>query len=394
MTKATRLRILIGMTLTVVSSAGCQTSADVSKTSSTTSSQTAGTTGLVDESTSSHAQSVKRSSTSLGRIQWTEVTGVYPTATRFRLDGRYYAESEQGWWSSTDGVAWSELARAPESVPAEFSAPGSNFEVFEDDGETWATLASTFGPLRLFFHRQGGQWVEAPVRVPHPPSGALVKSGLGTITVPGGGGFRRAALNDSTVVMIHFRLMTVPEPNGAGSGMVALYDSVYGVSLEPEVTSPSGFTLWRSDDGGGSWEPVELPDITPDVLSWAYLTSGHGRLMLSVGAPQQLWTSSDGVEWERVEMPEDFSFPAPPQPTDFGWMITTLGEPYDDGLYDPDKFRLLVSSDGLDWEQRNAPGPPSGFVAGPPTPLDYQGDLFVRRWNFTVPTIWTGRFAE
>ena len=188
--------------------------------------------------------------------------------------------------------------------------------------------------------------------------------------------------------------MTVPEPNGTSSGMVALDDSVFGVSLELEGTSPSGFTLWRSDDSGAKWEPVKLPDITPDSLSSAYLTSGHGRLMLSVGAPQQLWTLSDGVQWERVEVPEDFSFPAPPEPTDFGWMIATLGEPYDDGLYDPHTFRLLVSSDGLNWETMTAPGPTGGLVAGPPSPLDYQGGLFVRQWAFNGPTVWVGRFAE
>ena len=140
---------------------------------------------------------------------------------------------------------------------------------------------------------------------------------------------------------------------------------------------------------------TELPEMTSP--SRAYLSAGHGRLMLSVGAPQELWTSTDGVEWERVDIPWNVVSPwspTPPQSTDFGWMITTFGEPYDDGLYNPDTFGLFVSFDGLDWEARNAPGPPSGFVAGPPTPLDYQGGLFVRRWNSTVPTVWTGRFAE
>ena len=61
-----------------------------------------------------------------------------------------------------------ELASAPDVVPPEFSSEGSDFEVFEVEGETWATLAPNIGAIRLL-HRQGGDWVEVPVASPQPP---------------------------------------------------------------------------------------------------------------------------------------------------------------------------------------------------------------------------------
>ncbi len=70
--------------------------------------------------------------TSVGVIEWYNSPGYpYPTSTPFRLDGTYYAESEHGWWTSPDGLAWRELASAPDVVPPEFSSEGSNFEMFE-----------------------------------------------------------------------------------------------------------------------------------------------------------------------------------------------------------------------------------------------------------------------
>jgi len=334
--------------------------------------------------------------TSLGTIEWFNAAG-YPgsTATLFRLDDRYYAESQHRWWTSSGGLAWSELASAPDLVPPEFSSEGSTFEVFEDNGETWATLAPTIGAVRLL-QREDGDWVEVPVTVPQPPPGIeFVRADRGAIRVPGGEVFRLNGVPASTVVVRDARFMTVPDPNGNGSGMVALDDVVYGVSVDKQGAAASGFTVWRSEDGT-HWAPVDLPDMSPSMLSWAYLTAGHGRLMLSVGAPQEIWTSSDGVEWQRVEGVGDISFPAPPQPTDFGWMITTLGAPWEgSGLYNPKLFRLLVSPDGLTWKNVNrVPGPPGGYIAGPPSPLTYKAGLFIRHWDFNGLTIWVGRFVE
>ncbi len=312
--------------------------------------------------------SAEESMTDLGTIEWHNAPEYpYPTGPPFRLDGRYYAESEHGWWSSLDGLAWSELAKAPESVPAEFSEAGFNFEVFEDDGETWATLAPTIGAIRLF-HRQGEDWVEVPVTTPQPPTGIE---------------FRHFGVPAYTVVMKGDQLMTVPHPNEIGSGIVALGDALYGAEVGFEGAATSGFTVWRSEDGA-EWAPIELPEFSPKGLSWAYLTAGHGRLMLSVGAPQEIWTSSDGVEWQTIESGlGGTSIPTPPLPTDFGWMAVSHGEP----------LNLLVSPDGLNWKGVTVP-PSGGWVCCGPNDLSYRDGLFVRHWDFNELEVRVGKFAE
>ena len=56
--------------------------------------------------------------------------------------------------------------------------------------------------------------------------------------------------------------MTVPDPGGNGSGMFALDDAIYGVSVESKDGHADGFTVWRSEDGF-EWAPVDLPRNVP-----------------------------------------------------------------------------------------------------------------------------------
>ncbi len=340
--------------------------------------------------------------TSVGVIEWYNSTGYpYPTATPFRLDGRYYAESENGWWTSPDGLAWSEMASAPDVIPAEFSSKGSNFETFDVDGETWATLAPSIGAIRLF-HRQGEHWAEVPVTTPQPPPGIeLVKANRGAILVNGiprriaGETFRGVGAPASTVVMQSDQVMTVPDPNGNGSGMVALNNTVYGVSVQLKDGHADGFTVWRSEDGV-EWAPVVLPEMSPNRLSWAYLTAGHGRLMLSVGAPQEFWSSPDGVAWQPVEIAGvgGMSGPTPPLPTDFGWMIVNHGETLSDGQFNLKQFRLLVSPDGLKWQSVAVPRLSGAYICCGRNELTYQDDLFVRYSVVDGFKVRIGKFAD
>ena len=108
--------------------------------------------------------------------------------------------------------------------------------------------------------------------------------------------------------------------------------------------------------------------------------------MLSVGAPQEFWSSPDGVEWQPVEVAGvgGMSGPTPPLPTDFGWMIVSHGEPLGDGQFNPKQFRLLVSPDGLNWEGvTGVPRLSGAFICCGPNELTYQDGLFVRHWIST-----------
>ena len=160
------------------------------------------------------------------------------------------------------GLERAGLSSCVGSSVAEFGAEGSSFEVFEDNGETLATLAPTDGAIRLL-KRQDGDWVEVPVTAPQPLPGIEFVS------------FRHGAAPASTVVIQDARFMTVPDPSGDFVGMVALGDAVYGVSLERQGGPVSGFTVWRSEDGT-KWAPVDLPDISPTACLGPISLPGTG----------------------------------------------------------------------------------------------------------------------
>ena len=114
--------------------------------------------------------------------------------TRFQIDRRYYAKSDGRWWLSADGIEWSSQISPPASTPPEFNTEGSNFQVFEDDGEMWAIVDSINGRLRLL-HKEGADWVEASVTLPRPPPGVeFVNTDQGAITVPHARRYRYASV--------------------------------------------------------------------------------------------------------------------------------------------------------------------------------------------------------
>ncbi len=116
---------------------------------------------------------VATSETSLGTIEWSYARGYpYGAAYVFRLDGVFYVNHRQSWWTSADGIVWSDLGSPPDAALAEFTAGGVEHEFYEVDGVTWVTLRSDDGVKVL--SRHDGKWVELkdPLNAPPPPPGS------------------------------------------------------------------------------------------------------------------------------------------------------------------------------------------------------------------------------
>jgi hypothetical protein len=130
-----------------------------------------------------------------------------------------------------------------------------------------------------------------------------------------------------------------------------------------------------------------MPDPARGELDWAYLTAGHDRLMLTIGVPdgvttnQLILTSTDGENWDEVELPA-FNVPAVPEATDFGWMIQSLTGP--GGWFSFSEINLYVSPNGIDWEEEGGRwGAGVGTKIMPVRfPVAYEAGLFARQSSF------------
>lgn len=106
----------------------------------------------------------------------------------------------------------------------------------------------------------------------------------------------------------------VVSPTLAGSGdglahsVIAVDDELYLVGRAGNAEGTSSGVIWRSGDGGTSWERIPDPQgvfsrgDTTDVTGIAY----NGDVFVAVGASDELpmiWISTDGRTWELV--PED-----------------------------------------------------------------------------------------
>jgi hypothetical protein len=275
----------------------------------------------------------------------------------------------------------------------------ARFEAFEDGGRTWAVAA---GPLRTFglVERRGDAWSEVVVEEVSPPDGVQFAKVIFDGFLDAGGAFAPyPPVRPSTVVIVDGRFLSIPSPNEIDSGIVTHNQFIYGTEVSSQHGSAADFSIWRSGDGI-TWEEVDKPEWDGVGLSFAYLTAGHERLMLtlkeSADAAQEVWTSLDGTDWEKIEQEWDFTTAAPPVSTDFGWMVTTIGPGHGStsGPFHLEEFRLLLSADGLEWESVAAPRPSRNYLDFVPSPVDYAAGLFVRRWDYMGPTTHVGRLVE
>ncbi|HEY7564884.1 MAG TPA: hypothetical protein VIA81_08170 [Acidimicrobiia bacterium] len=319
--------------------------------------------------------------TRVGVIGWVDGPVDLRDATLHLVDGVYYANYRNeawGWEQSTDGSEWTPTFSPLGSMSSEYTGAGWGQAVFEIDGETWATvsrLEPTPGPIRLL-KREAGEWVEVRFDHVRPPEGVTFVGETNRL-LPN---FPRT---EYTSVVVHDgELLMIRKPDSSGDDMVLLGSEIFALSVADEPGGPR-VILWRSGDGL-DWHETDLPDI--DTNGDMALGAGGGRLMLTARVPvgtsmgQVVMTSDDGRNWVPAQgLPETTFRPIFPQPSDFGWVASDAGTPWSSsGLYNPKLFRILISADGVDWEQVRPPGAPGGLIAGALIPVTHEAGLWVR----------------
>jgi hypothetical protein len=316
-----------------------------------------------------------------------------------RLDGVYYGRFPGGpWMSSADGLDWTPISADSDALPPNSESGAVAFH--QTGTETYATVTNAEGVRVLEW--EGGEWVQVPATIPTPPEGVrFIPDTEAVRTIDDGGpavAHTTTYISRPTMVVLRDGVPVAVGRlggDGGGTGIVTAGGVIYGIAKDDQEQpiapgEPAEFTLWRSDDGA-EWSTVDLPGPARGELGWAYLTAGHDRLMLSVGVPdgsQLILTSTDGETWEEVELPMEFTEPALPQATDFGWMIQTLGGP-EPGWFQHDDVTILVSPNGLDWEKIGGRwGARGGITVIPGAyPVVYEAGLFARKGdNFFTET--------
>jgi hypothetical protein len=152
--------------------------------------------------------------------------------------------------------------------------------------------------------------------------------------------------------------------------------------------------VWRSANGT-DWELVGSPQVTEGTLDWMTVAGDGERLVMSVVESTQfeqsasLWTSADGVAWERAEVDLGMGHPDQVYATDFGFVLLMMSYSEDSGA---EFYDVWLSADGVDWERvsqspevtMNFAGGMGGQVAG--------NVVFVSRFaDGGGRTLWIGR---
>lgn len=206
---------------------------------------------------------------------------------------------ESVFWSSEDGTAWTEVARAPVLLNA-LAAGGEGMIAV---GGTGPAVGSPHG-VSIWTTRDGERWSEVP------DTDALGASELTDVVQRGSGfagvGFGRAGADDLLQAVTYsspdgLRWTRSPAPGSEETVMRAL--SVAGVGYvavgEHRAAGRSKPALWRSTDGS-VWQRVPI-DLTPGSMS-AVTATPSGSLVAvghADGPPTllALWTSTDGLTW-------------------------------------------------------------------------------------------------
>ncbi len=340
-------------------------------------------------------QFVRRSVYGVGDVYWYETPTWVPSSSIAYTDGVYQARRMNGeWFMSSDGYQWnpsdSTLGLSSDSVPSEAS-----YSVFAVSKATWLALVDRSDDSRTLSRWVGGRWVERPFTEPTVPYG--ITFGAPTTLSASSLSYVDRYLGTSAVLSDR-HWITVPHPSWGNAQMVVSGDYVYAFSLD-ETQTTDGLRLWRTEYDGQQWHNLTKPDLAPGGMQWVALTAGHDRVMLTVGegsedeATQVVWTTTDGEHWEQVDVGVAFDTPAPPQPTEFGWMMTTIGDARY-GSWEMAQFRLLLSADGFEWENAMVPGKPPGLVGGPPLPVTYQAGLFFRDLSYIRDYSLVGRLID
>ncbi len=227
----------------------------------------------------------------------------------------------------------------------------------------------------------------APSRSPGPTAPASVYPGPAVVPAPPPGGVTDAGLVDPRHgwAVVNGRLMLTSDggttwtdrtpPLGAMTGEnplgVAFADPLHGwVAINESFTSPSDASygrvdVWRTDDGGLTWEKVQLPPAVINragevmgAVEFDFLDTTHGFAFITGGMAtgyggDLYWTADGGRTWS-------VDRPTPPGPGITGGIAFASAN---DGLVlggAPGNRAFVTHDGGATWTRFSVPAPP-GF---------------------------------
>lgn len=268
-------------------------------------------------------------------------------------------------WSSPDGRRW-----AREEAPA-----GGPDALVATDGA--AVLVRT-GSADLWFRRPPGPWVEAGRdRAVIPRSAA--EAWLGAMALGRDGlvsyGTRRA--DDGSVAPGFWASpdgrrwewrsgADALRPNGRVDALAAHGDALVAVGVADGRSGEGRVAaVWRSDDGGTTWERIEEPNpafwVRGATQMFAVTAFAHGLVAVGLSfeatIDAQAWHSADGRTWRRAVEPAAWSGPGDQYFNAVcalpGGGVVAVGGVDHRGEQDAWAW---VSQDGVTWERAAGPG--------------------------------------
>jgi hypothetical protein len=138
------------------------------------------------------------------------------------------------------------------------------------------------------------------------------------------------------------------------SGLAATSDRVVAVGSISSLVGPVGLrpAIWTSSDGT-TWQTIPMPDTGSPKASLPSVSVAHGRWVAvgDDGHDAMIFTSTDGVDWVRVNDPLEYEYSTAKTvmsdvaPTADGWVA--VGSAEDSGQ--PTDAAVWNSADGLEW---------------------------------------------
>src|SRR5487761_2533084 len=227
-------------------------------------------------------------------------------------------------WTSPDGRSWTPNAGPDLGLPATWNGPP-----LLAAGPAGLVAASPAWPTRLARSADGIHWRAVPAGALPPGLAirAIVATTTGFTVV---GALPVDADHDRAVALqsVDGATLTGPYPlalatasaiilasTGPSWGAAGLVAGRNGLIAVGQVRATPGATLWWQSTTGRDWRPLpNWPPLGPTTCAGegcgsqpngALVGDGHRMLALRGGADAGVWTSSDGLAWQRLAITGD-----------------------------------------------------------------------------------------
>lgn len=203
-------------------------------------------------------------------------------------------------WRSTDATTWARIADLP-------APEGSSISAAVASGGAVVGVGTSGGRAAVWRTVDGATWTLTQLAAP--PAGstelltAVAATGAGFVA----GGYVESAMAQETVTLWRssdgeaWERASMPSPAGSSevTGIAAMGPSnLVAVGIAGDERRGMA-AVWRSLDGGASWQPVSSPSFATGRMV-AVVAAGTGFVAVGENVDQTAaaaWTSADGSSW-------------------------------------------------------------------------------------------------